>query len=102
MTKETTKASAVETFILPETLDINAAAGLAASLLAAQGNPLVLNGSRVKRAGAQCLQILFSASKTWDRDSLSLSLSDPSEELKEAFRIAGVNMDIFYEAEIAR
>jgi len=102
MPNKTSKAPSVETFLLPETLDIKAAAGLAAGLLTAQGNPLVVNGSNVKRAGAQCLQILVSASKMWDRDGLSLTLSEPSKELKDAFRVAGVNIDIFNEAEIAR
>jgi len=92
----------MQTVFLPETLDIKAAAALAGSLMAAQGNQLVMNGSRVKRVGAQCLQILIAASKMWDRDGLSMTLSDPSEELKDAFRIAGVKMDIFYEEEIAR
>jgi chemotaxis protein CheX len=51
----------------------------------------------VKRVGAQCMQLIVSAHLTWERDGLHLTLTRPSEELAEAFEVAGISIDGFTE-----
>ena len=86
-----------EPLTLPEILDLRAAAPLATSLMAAQGSSLILDGSKVKKVGAQFMQLIVSAHLTWDRDGLHLTLTNPSQELTEAFKAAGVGIDGFTE-----
>lgn len=54
--------------LLPETLDVAAAAPLARALLARRGRPTVVDAAAASRPGAQCLQVLVAAIKTWERD----------------------------------
>src|ERR1041385_2943759 len=74
---------------LAESLDLTAAAPLKAQLLAARGNPLSLDASRVRRLGAQCLQVLLAARAAWSGDGLGWRISDPSPEFAEAARLMG-------------
>lgn len=82
---------------LPEMMDLRAAGSLAASLLSAQGSPLVLDGSNVKKIGAQCMQLIVSAHLTWERDGMSLMVVKASKELMESFRAAGLGDEGFME-----
>jgi len=88
-----------EPLALQEVMDLRAAAPLAARLLAAQGSSLVLDGSKVRRIGAQCMQLIVSAHLTWERDGLNLTLARASAELVEAFEIAGIKIDGLMEKE---
>lgn len=76
---------------LPETMDLKAAAGLKASILAQRGSPLELDASGVRRLGGLCLQVLLAAASTWRTDGQSFSLTTPSESFAEAIRLFGAD-----------
>lgn len=80
------------TITLRSELDIKAAAPLAAELAAMRGGPLQIDGSAVERLGAQCLQVLLSASATWDADGLELELTGPSPAMLDAIESAGTGL----------
>lgn len=75
--------------VLAESLDLTGATPLKAQLLAARGTPLSLDASRVRRLGAQCLQVLLAARSAWSGDGLEWRVSDPSPEFAEAVRLMG-------------
>ena len=75
--------------ILGESLDLTGAAPLKAQLLAARGTPLSLDASRVRRLGAQCLQVLLAARASWSGDGLEWRVTDPSPEFADAARLMG-------------
>lgn len=74
---------------LPAVMDLNAAAPLAAELLALRGRPVRLDASSVERLGGLCLQVLLSARATWAADGVSLSLEQASTALRDALGLAG-------------
>lgn len=78
---------------LPEVLDLTAAAPLAQSFLSHRGKALSIDASRVRRVGAQCLQVLLAAASTWKADGARLSLTKPSEEFLEGGRLLGIHLD---------
>ena len=63
---------------LPKVLDRKAARKLATDLLAAKGNPVTLDASHVERVGAQCLQVMLSAHRTWMVDDLAFEIVKPT------------------------
>jgi chemotaxis protein CheX len=73
-------ASAAAALRLPQVLDLNAAAPLAAELMSHRGRPIEIDASAVDRLGAQCVQVLLAARKTWDSDGLSFSTVAASAE----------------------
>ena len=70
---------------LPETLDLKAAAPLAADLLALRGQPLAVDAGEVKRLGGLCLQVLLSAHKTWEADGAAFAIHNPSPAFAEGW-----------------
>jgi len=80
---------------LPEVLDICEAAPLAASLLAARGNQVVIDASRVEKVGAQCVQVLLSAHATWLRDGASFNISSPSRGFVDSLETLGIPVSFF-------
>lgn len=91
------KTASNEPFVLPETLDLCAAAPIASHLLEARGNQLRVDASNVRKIGAQCMQVIVSAYLTWERDGLTLTLVNPSKEFVDAFRLAGLDVSKFIE-----
>src|SRR5690242_13852837 len=75
--------------ILGESLDVTGVAPLKAQLVAARGTPLSLDASRVRRLGAQCLQVLLAARAAWSGDGLEWRVIDPSPEFAEAVHLMG-------------
>lgn len=63
---------------LPPVLDLPAAGPLAKELLAARGNEVAIDASKVERFGALCLQVLLSAQKTWTEDGKRIAVISPS------------------------
>ncbi len=84
---------------LPEALDLRAAVPLVNSLLSARGGAIRLDGAQVRNIGAQCLQIILSARQTWERDGLSLTIINPTQELLTAFADAGLTIEGIVEGE---
>lgn len=76
---------------LPEFLDLPAAAPLVKSLLARRGNPIVIDGSAVQQVGAQCVQVLLSAKRTWDADGVPLSIVNCAPRMIEDLELLGVD-----------
>jgi chemotaxis protein CheX len=75
--------------VLADSLDLTAAAPLAATLLAARGKPAILDASGVQRLGAQCLQVLLAARALWSSDGQPWRLIDPSPEFADAAALMG-------------
>ena len=67
--------------VLAETLDLVAATPLATALLARRGQDVVIDGTAVRRLGAQCLQVLLAARATWLADGRSFRITVVSTEL---------------------
>jgi chemotaxis protein CheX len=87
---------------LPEVLDLTAASPLAQSFLSHRGAALSVDASGVRRAGAQCLQVLLAAAATWKADGVSLRLEKPTEEFLECSRLLGLRLDEVMALEPAR
>ncbi|THD59940.1 STAS domain-containing protein [Phenylobacterium sp.] len=85
ITDDTTAAP----LVLADSLDLTAAAPLAAELLAARGKPATLDASGVQRMGAQCLQVLLAARALWSSDGLPWRVVDPSPEFADAAALMG-------------
>ncbi|HJT42506.1 MAG TPA: STAS domain-containing protein [Rhizomicrobium sp.] len=85
----TGQALSEKVFILPEVLDLRAAAPLSGDLLALRGRALYLDASGVKTVGALCLQVLLSARVTWQRDDLPFSVVTPSAAFSSAMGLFG-------------
>jgi chemotaxis protein CheX len=75
--------------VLADSLDLTAAAPLAAELLAARGAPATLDASGVQRLGAQCLQVLLAARALWTIDGQPWRVVDPSPEFSDAAALMG-------------
>jgi chemotaxis protein CheX len=78
---------------LPEVLDLTAASPLAEALLAHRGRELSVDAGGVRRAGAQCLQVLIAAVATWKADGVRLRLANPTAEFLEGCRLLGIEFD---------
>ena len=76
---------------LAESLDMAATVKLAGQLSGKRGAPLVVNASQVAKIGAQCLQILISARKTWASDDHSFRIVQPSQALLDSLAIVGIS-----------
>lgn len=75
---------------LAENLDLTAVTPLHQSLLAARGEALVVDASAVDRVGAQCIQLLLSARRSWDDDDVPFRVDAPSETFLSALTLLGV------------
>ncbi|WP_312597550.1 STAS domain-containing protein [Brevundimonas sp.] len=78
-----------DVLVLPEILDLKAAAPLKAELVARRGQDLVLDASGVQRLGGLCLQVLLSAARTWAADGVNLRLGSVSQPLGEQWAAFG-------------
>jgi chemotaxis protein CheX len=81
--------TSVAPLILAESLDLTAAAPLAAAILAARGKPMAIDASGVQRLGAQCLQVLLAARQTWSADGQPWEVVSPSPEFCDAAALMG-------------
>jgi chemotaxis protein CheX len=75
---------------LPATLDMQAAAPLKAMLLARMGGDVMLDASAVERLGAQCLQILLAARRSWDAAGRNFEIAMMSDGFSAALAGFGV------------
>jgi len=76
---------------LPPTLDADAAVRLANTLCDLRYAPLTLDAAPLRRIGAQGLQVLLSAAKSWRGDAVALALINLSDEALEQIRAMGVD-----------
>lgn len=78
-------------FQLPERFDSAAAASVLQSFKQHRGSALTVDGSAVRRVGAQGLQILLSATRTWRSDGHALAVENASVELIDAAQLLGLS-----------
>ncbi len=88
MGKESAKSLA-----LAATLDLNEATELHGKLMALRGNDLTIDASAVQKSGAQCIQVLFAAAKSWEEDKKEFKLENVSDAFKATMQLAGVNYE---------
>lgn len=74
-------------------LDLNAASPLAAELLALRGRDVAVDASAVERLGAQCLQVLLSARRTWDADGAAFAVVSASDDFTTTLALLGGRLD---------
>ena len=82
-------------FQLPECLDLPAATPLARALMERRGQPIVLDGSSVRQLGAQCVQVLVSAKRTWGADGMPLSVVNCAPRMIEDLQLLGIDLTTF-------
>ena len=75
---------------LDETLDLNAASRLRAALMDLRGTDLTLDAAQVHHLGAQCAQVLVSATATWAVDGAVLAISAASEPFVQGVQLLGL------------
>lgn len=76
--------------ILDETLDLNAASELARTFTGLRGAPITVDPSHVGRMGAQCMQVLIAALKTWQSDGIYFAVTPGSEPFNEGLDLLGL------------
>ena len=96
MTDSVLEAARHRIYELPPALDLNAAGPLCEALQKHIGDDLVLDGSKVQRIGASCLQVLLAAARTWSVEGSAISLDNPTPRLVEDLRLLGFDaMNLF-------
>ncbi|MBB4199789.1 hypothetical protein CCR94_24060 [Rhodoblastus sphagnicola] len=78
-------------FALPAVLDADGAAPLANALCDLRYAPLTLNAQATRRIGAQGLQTLLSAARSWRADGVALTLINLGDEPSSQIRAMGVD-----------
>src|SRR4029078_4391055 len=89
----------VEVFQLPDRLDHSAAGMLAKQFLEKRGADLIVDASSVEVFGAQCLQVLISASRTWMADGWRMTLNERSPLFDEPIRLLGAELESLFAGE---
>lgn len=77
--------------VLPEVLDLRAAAPLAAELMGRRGLDTELDASRVRKLGGQCLQVLLSAHACWQAEGSRFRVVAPSSDFTEGLALLGAS-----------
>lgn len=78
-----------ETFVLPEVLDLKAAAPLKAALLELRGGGMQIDASEVRRMGGLCLQVLLAGARAWSEDGMAYTIEPRSEAFSETLALFG-------------
>lgn len=81
---------AADALRLPASLDLPAARPLAAALLERRGQPVTIDASAVGQVGAQCVQVLLSAKRTWEADGVPLSIVNCAPRMIEDLKLIGI------------
>jgi chemotaxis protein CheX len=88
-----------KTLLLPAELDHVAAASLFETLSSLIGTDITVDGSRVERIGAQCVQILLSAAASWKNDGAVLEFANPSLEFIAGLELLGIRPETLWNRE---
>ncbi len=81
----------VRVVILPECCDTNAARAIMSEFISARGASVEVDASGVSRAGAQSLQVIVSAARTWEADGCEFKIVRPSDEFINSITLLGLN-----------
>ncbi len=79
------------TYELAGSLDLSAASALAEALHKHLGDDLILDGAKVQRLGAPCLQVLLAAARSWSADGDALTLENATPRMIEDLRLMGMD-----------
>jgi anti-anti-sigma regulatory factor len=79
--------------LLPDCLDSAAAQALKGEMLGRRGTPLEVDASQVRRVGAQSLQVLIAAARTWQADGLAYHVTNSSSELLDTIALIGLSRE---------
>ena len=86
-----TELAAANSLVLEADLGPKAVSELHAALLARRGHAIVVDASNVDHIGGRCLQLLLSAKLTWASDEQGFSLVSPSQSMKQALELTGLD-----------
>jgi len=85
------RGDAKDVLRLPISLDLPAARPIAAALVERRGKPITIDASAVTQLGAQCVQVLLSAKRTWEADGVSLSIVNCAARMIEDLKLIGID-----------
>ena len=91
MARKSQRPPAGPPVILAETLDLLAAAPLAAEFLSRRGQAVAVDASATQRMGAQCLQVLLAARAAWAKEGHGFCISGASAAFAEAAALLGAS-----------
>ena len=77
--------------VLPEVLDVRAAAPLAAEFLARRGRDVDVDASSVRKLGGQCLQVLLAAHACWADERTVFRIVAPSSAFTGGLTLLGAS-----------
>ena len=77
---------------LAVTLDTREAGPLHETLLACRGADLVVDAGDVGFLGAQCVQVLLAAQRTWALDGRSFSVEPASDDFDSTLHLLGAGL----------
>jgi chemotaxis protein CheX len=83
----------IDTFTLPASLDLAAAAPLKEEFLSRRGRKISLDGANVARVGVPCLQVLLAARQTWADDQIEWMSGNFSDEFISALNELGISLE---------
>lgn len=86
-----TPAAAIRVVVLPECCDTGGARAILNDFIAARGAPVEVDASAVSRTGAQALQVIVSAARTWEADGCEFKIVRPSDEFISSISLLGLN-----------
>lgn len=92
--------AASKTISLAAILDLNEATLLHGKLMAARGSDVAIDASLVERVGAQCIQVLMAAAKTWEEDKKSFIFEKVSVSFTKTMQLIGIALDPLLAKEI--
>jgi chemotaxis protein CheX len=82
-------------YSLPAVMDSTFARKLHADILTMRGAPVNVDAGSVERVSTLCLQVLLSAARTWQAEGLGFSVDQPSDSMKGAFKLLGMENEYF-------
>lgn len=87
------QAASTAELVLPDCLDSAAASNMKDMLLQRRGGALVVDASQVRRVGAQSLQVLIAAARTWQADGHPYTVTNASSELLDTIALIGLSRE---------
>jgi chemotaxis protein CheX len=91
--EDASASTATSILMLSDCLDADAAAPLKDALLQRRGKPIIVDAGQVRRVGAQSLQVLIAAARTWRRDDQAYQVANPSADFLDTMALAGLSRD---------
>ena len=85
------KKAAQESLMLSSVLDLNEASVLHGKLMELRGRDLRIDASQVDRLGAQCIQIIVAAARTWQTDKKAFVVERASDAFEKTLQLIGLD-----------